>query len=46
VVKQTEISIETANRGFFVITDAILNAIDISDIKAGMLNIFLNCRFR
>jgi secondary thiamine-phosphate synthase enzyme len=41
VVKQTEISIEIANRGFFVITDAILNAIDISDIKAGMLNIFL-----
>jgi len=40
-VKQIEISIKTPKRGFFVITDKILESVDISDIKVGMMNIFL-----
>ena len=40
-MKQVEIVIKTPKRGFFVITDKILEAIDISDIKVGMMNIFL-----
>jgi len=40
-MKQVEITIKTPNRGFFIITDQILNAIDISDIKMGMMNLFL-----
>jgi len=40
-VKQTEIIITAPKRGFFVITDKILEAIDISDIQVGMMNLFL-----
>jgi len=40
-MKQVEISIKVSKRGFFVITDKILEAIDISDIKIGMMNLFL-----
>jgi len=38
---QKEITIKAPKRGFFVITDKILNAIDISDINVGMMNLFL-----
>jgi len=40
-VIQKEITIKAPSRGFFVITDKILNAIDISDINVGMLNLFI-----
>ncbi len=38
---QKEITIKAPKRGFFVITDKILSSIDISDIKIGMMNLFL-----
>ena len=38
---QKEISIKTKKRGFFLITKEILNAIDISIINVGMMNLFL-----
>lgn len=38
---QKEITLSTKPRGFHLITDEILNAIDISGINIGMLNIFL-----
>ena len=38
---QVEISIKAPKRGCFVITDKILEAIDISDVKVGLLNIFI-----
>ena len=38
---QKEISIKTKKRGFFLITKEILNAIDISEINVGMMNLFL-----
>ncbi len=41
IFKQKEIQIKAPKRGFFLITDKILNAIDISDINVGMMNIFL-----
>ena len=41
MIKQTEIVIKTPKRGFFVITDEILNNVNISNIKMGMMNIFL-----
>ncbi len=41
MIKQTEIVIRTTKRGFFVITDEILNNVNISNIKMGMMNIFL-----
>ena len=41
MIKQTEITIKTPTRGFFVITDEILNNVNISNIKMGMMNIFL-----
>jgi len=40
-MQQVEISIETPKRGFFLITDKILEVIDISKIEIGMMNIFL-----
>jgi len=41
VIFQKEISIKAPQRGFFVITDKILSAVDISDINVGMMNLFL-----
>ena len=38
---QKEIAIKAPKRGFFVITDKILSAVDISDINVGMMNLFL-----
>ena len=38
---QKEISIKTKKRGFFLITKEILNAIDISEINIGIMNLFL-----
>ena len=38
---QKKISIKTKKRGFFLITKEILNAIDISEINVGMMNLFL-----
>jgi secondary thiamine-phosphate synthase enzyme len=38
---QKEISVKAPKRGFFVITDKILSSVDISDIKIGMMNLFL-----
>ncbi len=41
IFRQKEIQIKVPKRGFFLITDKILNAVDISDINIGMMNIFL-----
>jgi secondary thiamine-phosphate synthase enzyme len=38
---QKEISIKTKKRGFFLITREILNAVDISEINVGIMNLFL-----
>jgi secondary thiamine-phosphate synthase enzyme len=38
---QVEISVKAPKRGCFVITDKILEAIDISDVKVGLLNVFI-----
>ncbi|MBU0631264.1 secondary thiamine-phosphate synthase enzyme YjbQ [bacterium] len=38
---QNEIRLKPRQRGFHIITDEITDAIDLSDIKMGMLNIFL-----
>jgi secondary thiamine-phosphate synthase enzyme len=38
---QKEISIKTKKRGFFLITKEILNAVDISEINIGIMNLFL-----
>jgi len=38
---QKEITIKAPNRGFFVITDKILRAVDISEINVGVMNLFL-----
>ncbi len=41
IFKQKEISIKASKRGFFLITDKILKAVDISDVNMGMMNLFL-----
>ncbi len=41
IFRQKEIQIKAPKRGFFLITDKILTAVDISDINVGMMNIFL-----
>jgi len=41
IFRQKEISIKAPKRGFFVITDKIINAIEFSDINTGMMNVFL-----
>ena len=41
IFRQKEISIKAPSRGFFLITDKILRAIEISDINIGMMNLFL-----
>lgn len=38
---QKEITIKNRSRGYHIITDEILQNIDISDIKVGTLNLFL-----
>ena len=41
IFRQKEIIVKAPSRGFFLITDKILEAIDISDISMGMMNLFL-----
>ena len=41
MLKQTSIYIKAPKRGFFLITDRVIDALDLSDIKVGMLNIFI-----
>ncbi len=41
IFRQKEIEIKAPKRGFFLITDKILENIEISDIKIGMINLFL-----
>ena len=41
IFRQKEIKIKAPKRGFFLITDKILQSIEISDIKIGMMNLFL-----
>ena len=38
---QETITIKAPKRGFYLITDKIIDTIDMSEIKAGMLNLFL-----
>ena len=41
IFRQKEINIKVKKRGFHLITPKILDSIDISDIKTGMMNLFL-----
>jgi len=41
MVNQTSIFVKAPKRGFFLITDRVVEAIDISSIKSGMLNLFI-----
>ena len=41
IFRQKEIIVKVPKRGFFLITDRILESIEISDIKIGMMNLFL-----
>ncbi len=41
IIRQQEIKIKAKNRGFHIITDTVINSIEFSDIKTGMMNIFL-----
>jgi len=41
IFRQKEIIVKAPKRGFFLITDKILESIEISDIKTGMMNLFL-----
>jgi len=41
IFRQKEIIVKAPKRGFFLITDRILESIEISDIKIGMMNLFL-----
>ncbi len=41
IIRQQEIKIKAKSRGFHIITDTVINSIEISDIKTGMMNIFL-----
>jgi len=41
IFRQKEIEIKAPKRGFFLITDKILESIEISDIKVGIMNLFL-----
>jgi secondary thiamine-phosphate synthase enzyme len=40
-MKQEILRVKAPSRGFFLITDKILEAVDISDINIGVMNIFL-----
>jgi len=41
IFRQKEIIVKAPKRGFFLITDKILESINISDIQIGMMNLFL-----
>ena len=41
IFRQKEIIIKVSRRGFFLITDRVLESINISDINVGMMNLFL-----
>ena len=41
IFRQKEIIVKAPKRGFFLITDMVLESIDISDIQIGMMNLFL-----
>jgi len=41
IFRQKEIIVKAPKRGFFLITDKILESINISDIKMGIMNLFL-----
>ena len=41
IIRQQEIKIKAKSRGFHIITDTVINGIEFSDIKTGMMNIFL-----
>ena len=41
IFRQSEINIKAPKRGFFLITGKILESVDISDIKMGIMNLFL-----
>lgn len=41
MVKQIEMTLNPYPRGFHLITDVLLRAIDISQIKAGLLHVFI-----
>lgn len=40
-MKQEILRIKAPKRGFFIITNKVLSAVDISDIGIGMMNLFL-----
>ncbi|MEO1927494.1 MAG: secondary thiamine-phosphate synthase enzyme YjbQ [Nautiliaceae bacterium] len=41
IFRQKEINVKAPKRGFFIITDKVLSAVEIDDIKVGMMNLFL-----
>ncbi|GAX87731.1 conserved hypothetical protein [Lebetimonas natsushimae] len=41
IFRQKEVEIKAPKRGFFIVTDKIVSAIEFGDIKIGMMNIFL-----
>ena len=41
IFRQKEINVKAPKRGFFIITDKVLSAVEIGDIKVGMMNLFL-----
>ena len=41
MLKQSSIFVKAPKRGFFLITDRVVDALDLSDIKVGMLNLFI-----
>ena len=41
IMKQEILRVKAPRRGFFLITDKVLEAIDISDVNIGMMNLFL-----
>ncbi|WP_024787191.1 MULTISPECIES: secondary thiamine-phosphate synthase enzyme YjbQ [unclassified Lebetimonas] len=41
IFRQKEISIKVPSRGFFIVTDKILNSVNISDVNVGIINLFL-----
>jgi secondary thiamine-phosphate synthase enzyme len=40
-MKQFNLTLQTQGRGYSIITDEIINAIDIKEIKVGLLHVFL-----
>ena len=41
IMKQEILRVKAPRRGFFLITDKVLEAIDISNVNIGMMNLFL-----